>query len=258
VSVSARSLLPFLSLLDYLTSLSLLPFVSFTGSASAKYFEGLLFILIRRPYGIGDRIHISNVEHDTNFDGSAGWVVENVTLFETTAIWTPTKEHCSLSNGSLANSRIINGARSPQAQVHIFLKLPIDVPYEKILIFKSAVEEYLKARPREWLSLNGFRAKKIMADQGFIEYDVIVQHREAWQQVGQILDSKANLSSYCQEVVKQLNVHYRAPPLPVDLRYTSADIPVPQGSAHENMDQEARAGEFRSLALSMFNINTRA
>jgi small-conductance mechanosensitive channel len=44
------------------------------GSASAKYFEGLLFILVRRPYGIGDRIHVSNVEQDTSFTGSAGWV----------------------------------------------------------------------------------------------------------------------------------------------------------------------------------------
>jgi hypothetical protein len=52
----------------------ILAFAFMIGSASAKYFEGLLFILVRRPYGIGDRIHVSNVEMDTNFTGSAGWV----------------------------------------------------------------------------------------------------------------------------------------------------------------------------------------
>lgn len=106
------------------------------GSASSKYFEGLLFILVRRPYGIGDRIHVSGVERDTSIEGSPGWVVEHVTLFETIATWTPTKERCSLSNGSLASSRIINAARSQQAQFHVFLKFPIDTPYDKILIFK--------------------------------------------------------------------------------------------------------------------------
>jgi hypothetical protein len=152
----------------------ILAFAFMIGRASANYFEGLMFILVRRPYSIGDRIHISNPETDTDMNGSRGWVVENVTLYETTAIWTPTKERCryvysmhvqlggavvrvhlhylycfaSLSNGSLANSRIINAARSPQAQFFIYLKFPIDTPYEKILIFKSAVEEYLKARPR--------------------------------------------------------------------------------------------------------------
>jgi small-conductance mechanosensitive channel len=52
----------------------ILAFAFMIGSASAKYFEGLLFILVRRPYGIGDRIHISNVETDTAFGGSSGWV----------------------------------------------------------------------------------------------------------------------------------------------------------------------------------------
>jgi hypothetical protein len=52
----------------------ILAFAFIIGSASAKYFEGLLFILVRRPYGIGDRIHISNVENDTSISGSSGWV----------------------------------------------------------------------------------------------------------------------------------------------------------------------------------------
>jgi Mechanosensitive ion channel len=41
------------------------------GSASSKMFEGWLFILVRRPYSIGDRIHISNIESETSWDGSA-------------------------------------------------------------------------------------------------------------------------------------------------------------------------------------------
>jgi hypothetical protein len=52
------------------------------GSASSKYFEGILFILVRRPYGIGDIIHISNTELETNPNGSVGWIVQKVTLFE--------------------------------------------------------------------------------------------------------------------------------------------------------------------------------
>lgn len=103
------------------------------------------------------------------------WVVENVTLFETEVTHLPTNERASLSNGSLASSRIINWARSPQARFHIFLNFPIDTPWEKLVLFKGAIEEYLKARPREWRALNGFRANRIYADKGYIEYLVIVQ-----------------------------------------------------------------------------------
>lgn len=40
------------------------------GSASSKMFEGWLFILIRRPYNIGDHIHIGSVESECSWDGS--------------------------------------------------------------------------------------------------------------------------------------------------------------------------------------------
>ena len=42
----------------------ILAFAFVIGSASAKYFEGVLFILVRRPYGIGDFIHVSNVNNE--------------------------------------------------------------------------------------------------------------------------------------------------------------------------------------------------
>lgn len=108
-----------------------------------------MFILVRRPYGIGDLIHVSNVESITSVDGSVGWMVNNVTLFETTLTWLPTQETASVSNGSLASSRIINWARSPNARFVIFFVCPIETKYETLELFKRAVEEYLKVRQLE-------------------------------------------------------------------------------------------------------------
>ena len=132
-------------------------------------------ILGRRPYSIGDFIGVSHYESNTSLDGVLPWLVENVTLFETEVTHLATMERASLSNGALASSRIINWARSPTARFHIFLNFPIDTSYEKLVLFKKAVEEYLKARPREWLALNGFRANRIFADKGYMEHLVIVQ-----------------------------------------------------------------------------------
>jgi len=53
------------------------------GSAASKYFEGILFILCRRPYDIGNRINVSNPEHDTSPDGSTTWFVEDLGLYST-------------------------------------------------------------------------------------------------------------------------------------------------------------------------------
>lgn len=132
-------------------------------------------ILVRRPYGIGDYIQVGGIETNGSLQGALPWCVANVTLFETELVFVPTNERASLSNGSLANCRIINWARSPQAQFFIFLEFPIDTPYYKLEQFKVAVEEYIKARPREWRALNGFRVNNVYASRNYIEHNIVVQ-----------------------------------------------------------------------------------
>jgi small-conductance mechanosensitive channel len=44
------------------------------GSTMSAFFEGVMMIIARRPYDIGDRIHMSSSEDDTS--GSFGWIVE--------------------------------------------------------------------------------------------------------------------------------------------------------------------------------------
>lgn len=110
-------------------------FAFMISSASSKYFEGLLFILLRKvrrvlcydrisnhflrgthlihckPYDIGDRIHVSDINTDTSPSGSPSWFVRDISLHTTTVVFATTGERATLSNGSLANSRIMNMAR---------------------------------------------------------------------------------------------------------------------------------------------------
>ena len=137
-------------------------FISFSfmfGSASSKYFEGLLLIFVRRPYDIGDKISISDPEQDTSAAGSSTWFVEDVTVFTTTVRFATTNEVATYSNGSLARLRIINAKRSPKAILYVYMKFAADVPYQMIKVYQTAIENFVKSRPREWAQLNGFRGK---------------------------------------------------------------------------------------------------
>jgi len=71
----------------------------------------------------GDRIHVSNKEQDLSADGSSGWIVEKVDLFSTTICYGNTNERATVSNGTLARSRIVNAARSPNAICYVNLKV---------------------------------------------------------------------------------------------------------------------------------------
>eukprot|EP00550_Attheya_septentrionalis_P002041 CAMPEP_0198290392 /NCGR_PEP_ID=MMETSP1449-20131203/8286_1 /TAXON_ID=420275 /ORGANISM="Attheya septentrionalis, Strain CCMP2084" /LENGTH=1212 /DNA_ID=CAMNT_0043988897 /DNA_START=249 /DNA_END=3887 /DNA_ORIENTATION=- len=194
-----------------------LSFAFMFGSAGAKYFEGILLIAVRRPYDIGDRIALSFPNNDVDANGSMTWFVEKVTLFTTTVRLAATNEVATLANGSLADSRIINGARSPKATVYIHVKFSVDIPYEHVKLFRSAVEVFVKARPREWVSLNAMRAIRVETDLGFIEYSISLTHRSSFQDMGAILQSKADATSYCLELSKKLNMKFTAPAMPVTL-----------------------------------------
>jgi small-conductance mechanosensitive channel len=142
------------------------------GGASSKYFEGLLLVLNRKPYDIGDRIAVSGIENDVSGDGSSGWIVKDLDLFKTTVIFGTTGEEATYSNGSLADSRIINHNRSPKAVLNFLVRFGIDAPKEKVKAFAEAVEQYVKERPREWLAFTAFRLSAVQPDQGFVEYKV--------------------------------------------------------------------------------------
>lgn len=192
------------------------------GAAASNYFEGLLLIFVRRPYDIGDRIATSNPKSDTNPDGSSTWYVDNVTLFTTTVRFATTNEVATYSNGSIAQLRIINANRSPKGIVSVLIKFGLETPFNKVTVFRAAVENFIKARPREWIALSGFRATSVEADFGYVEYKIIAQHREKWQNVGAILQSKADLSSFILEVTKKLDMKYESPPMPVNLSATGS------------------------------------
>jgi len=185
------------------------------GAAASNWFEGLLLIFVRRAYDIGDRIATSHPASDTSPSGSSTWFVERITLFTTTVRFATTNEVATYSNGSLASLRIINANRSPKAIIYIDIKFGLEVPFAKIKIFQTAVENFVKSRPREWVALIGFRATRVEVDFGYIEYRILSQHREAWQNIGPILQSKADLASFCLEVTKKLGMRYESPPMPV-------------------------------------------
>ena len=45
----------------------------------------------------------------------------------------------------------------------------------KLEKFKMAVEEYMKARPREWRALNGFRVNHVFAKENYMEHYIVIQ-----------------------------------------------------------------------------------
>jgi hypothetical protein len=129
--------------------------------------------------------------------------------------------------------------------VYVYIKFSTSVPHGTIQTFERILREFVKGRPREWASFVGFRATRVVADVGFIgtiwifdvvmeplrslsthslipslsviEYAVNLIHRESWQSALSIFESKAEVTSFCLELSKKLDIRYESPSMPVDL-----------------------------------------
>lgn len=184
-----------------------------------------MFILVQQPYEIGDRISIANAENPSEISGAQGWIVEDVTMFTTTLCLAATNERATLSNGTIASSRIINCARSPNAILYVTMRFAFDTPYTKVKRFRSAVESFVRNRPREWSSMLSFRVALIEANQGYIEYRGALRHRESWQNMVAVLNSSNTIHAFCLEMAKELDMRYISPALPVDLTLSGNKFP---------------------------------
>uniref|UniRef100_A0A6U5LXY5 Mechanosensitive ion channel MscS domain-containing protein n=1 Tax=Corethron hystrix TaxID=216773 RepID=A0A6U5LXY5_9STRA len=233
--------------------------VSFAFSgAVANIFEGILMVAIRRPYNLGDRIAISQTaDTEASSDGSSTWFVEDITLFYTKIRYATTNEVATVSNGAISNSRIINANRSPHAMIRVFMKWSLNVPKEKVEIFHATVEKFVQDRPRRFQSFSAFRVSRVEPDLGFVEYFIGAVSRFSWQNVGPIVESKAELYTFCLHLAQKLEMHYVSPPLPVQLgieemNQTNDSKILQLGDEVINDDSlMKKGGNLRNLALTI-------
>jgi hypothetical protein len=142
--------------------------------------------------------------------------------YHTTVIYGTTQEYATFSNGALSGSRIINAARSPRATLNFLMKFGINVSANTIERFQEDLIAYVKSKPREWLAFSAFRMTRIEANLGYVEYKCILQHREAWQQIGALMTSLADVQSHAVEMSKEMGMNFQSPSLPVEMRLAQA------------------------------------
>ena len=178
-----------------------------------------MFILLRKPFDIGDRVFINSVDSAEVESALNSWYVEKVTLYYTTVRHGTTNEVATIANSSLAAARVVNSARSHHAIVHVNLQYGAGVPYSKIQLLEEALVSFVEARPCEWVKCSKVACSRVEAESGNVEYSIALQHRESWQHIGSIIESKAAVMSFCLEVEKKLGLKHFALPTSVNRKH---------------------------------------
>jgi hypothetical protein len=160
----------------------------------------------------------ANADVDDVGPPGGGWIVENVDLYTTTVRMGTTREYATFTNGSLANSRILNLKRSVKPNIYMYLKFTMNITQEQLDEFRRRITEFIKSRPREWIKLVSLRCTHFETDLQYLKFALIVQHRESWQSYPLIQVSKSDVYIHALHLQKELKMNYTAPELPVHLK----------------------------------------
>lgn len=164
---------------------------------------------VRRPFDLGDRIYMTDPAVINGNGLFNCWFVEDITLFHTTVRYAGTNEVATINNGSVADMRIINGARSPNALVWWqFPYRPNLLENDNIAKIKAALEQYARDNPRNWHSLSYVRIDEVHPDQEKLVATIGMNHRSPWQDLGTILEAKSACMCWLLEYGRQLGINY--------------------------------------------------
>ena len=183
----------------FLVSMStvLVSFAFAFGPSVAKMIEGMMMIAVRRPFDLGDRISIvaDSAGASNNIPSHETWIVEDCNLFTTTLRLDQTNEVSTVTNGSIANQRIVNHARSVKALVNLTLPMRIDATNDQVSMVQSAIEQYIQDN-RSWASLVSFRIKEVDSGNSLLVYSAKIQHVKSWQDLSPIQDATGGKLDY--------------------------------------------------------------
>lgn len=230
----------------------LVSFAFMIGSSASKYLEGILLILVRRPYDIGDRVCFLDPNADTDNIGpsSGGWIVEGVDLYTTTVRLGTTREYATFSNASLSNSRILNLRRSEKPNVYMYFKFTMNVSQQQLDEFRRRIIQFIKDRPREWSKVVSLRCTHVETELQYLKYVFIVQHRESWQSFSTIQVSKGDIHIHALYLQKELNMEYTAPKLPIQLSGGGFNNPSLKPFRECNVDKSNKLDDGRKFNMS--------
>jgi len=184
------------------------------GPTVSKTIEGIMLIVVMRPYDIGDRIILggSGKEIVDPVEASKSWFVEDISLFTTTLRYAPTNEVAMVSNGSICGSRIVNCARSKKAKINLTLKFHARFhDSDNAVRYFQQLQSFVADNRQCWKDIHLFACTYMDTASEQIHYSLRVQSRRNWQSATAIMEERAELIAFCNRLARKMCVHYVNP-----------------------------------------------
>jgi len=152
--------------------------------------------------------------------------VPDIDLYTTTLRFARTNEVCTVPNGSLSNSRIVNCNRSAGASMDFGIMLKLDFIHKNggmLEEYVSRVRKYIEEHPRIWDSIIYYNIESIDTDAECVCVRIGVRHRNSWQTLPTINRDKGYLNAHMYEIGREMGMIFLSSPT-IRLNYDAGNL----------------------------------
>ncbi|ESQ50814.1 hypothetical protein EUTSA_v10023104mg [Eutrema salsugineum] len=176
------------------------------GNSLKTVFESIIFLFIIRPYDVGDRLLIDNVE----------MVVEEMNIL-TTVFLKADNMKTVYPNILLWQKAIHNYHRSPDMGDEVQCCVHITTPPEKIVAIKQRISSYIDSKPEYWYPKAVIIIKDV-EDLNILKLAIWLRHKINHQNMGERYTRRALLVEEVIKILLELDIQHRFHPLDINVK----------------------------------------
>mmetsp|Transcript_11718 Transcript_11718/g.27754 ORF Transcript_11718/g.27754 Transcript_11718/m.27754 type:complete len:569 (+) Transcript_11718:1000-2706(+) len=173
--------------------------------------SGIMYVLVVRPYDIGDRIVIADIGRPPT--GFEQLIVSEIGLTCTRVICWNGEQH-NLMNHIIRKQGVINFHRSGQAIVSHRLELPSSMACNKISELIDAVRAYVAGQPHDYVRVEAAFIVEPRYQLALLDVQIDVQSAHKRNEDGLICVAKSNLFLFVHAYLQASGVEYTRAPYP--------------------------------------------
>jgi len=194
-------------------NLVVIPYISVIGSvivlmgrAPGDIISGALYILLFRPYDIGDRVTISHPGEKADL-----WslVVKQIDVVRTHFL-TSHGELLLIENHLLRNMSMVNLSRSGPTTMMIRVQTPVVTPKERMTELVDCINQYVSEKEPDWIEVDCLFSSTDLSE-GHLNLDVWATCRHPAADIMKVFNAKSQLVLFLHAYMQSANIEYVRP-----------------------------------------------
>jgi len=195
-----------------------------SGRVPYEVAAGIVYVVLERPYDIGDRIYI-NSPGATSKDCEP-LIVLQIGMLSTICSSPVTEDQHIMQNYVLRGMGVINLARSSRPSITLTVDVPARTSAAKLTELVEAVYAYAGSVPAEWAEVQGHNIAPVDYRAGAIELQFYLLSAYKRVQVGDILKAKGRAYIFIHEYQRGAGFEMVRPTQPLNVRFELRSEPI--------------------------------